>query len=211
MVDQEIKVVDFLEGATSLLEAATMLAEKSIELVSLAGRGYRIKDDEFKDGYGFLIRPDNTLVNDRDRLATALMDLSSKHQYETPMQFAWEAHCVDHAAELLEEKGIDADKPLVFWVSEADDEAFGYQGWSQEIIDKMPEDVDEREAWFEENTDYVRSQEISERLSHHTLVEPLPLHWRGDVTLIISVLREHGLEVVEPESDDMCVMVLPGL
>lgn len=210
MVDPEIKVGELLEDSTDLLHAADKLREKANEFTSLAGQGYRLKGDTFVDGYGFLIKPDNTLTNDRDRLASALMDLQYKHKYNTPIHFAWEAECVHEAGELLDEQGISEDAPLVFWVGETDEDAFGYPGWSQVVVDKMPDDPEERGEWFKENLDFVKSQEIAERLSHHTLVGPLPLYWRGDPALIVATLREHGLEVVEPETEEMCIVVLPG-
>lgn len=209
VIDPEIKVAEILDGTTDLLEAADRLREKANEFTSLAGQGYRLAADEIKDGYGFLVKPDNTLTNDRDRLATAFMDLQYKHKYKTPIHFAWEADCVHEASELLQEDGVADDAPIVFWVSETDDDAFGYQGWSDEVVERMPENQEERAAWFKENVDYVKSQEVAERLAHHTLVGPLPLYWRGDAALIVKTLREHGLEVVEPESEEMCIVVLP--
>lgn len=209
MVDQEIKVGEFLNDASTLLDAAEKLRDQADTFVSLAGQGYRLKNDEFADGYGFLIKPDNTLTNDRDRLASAFMDLQYKHKYKTPIHFAWQADCVHEAQELLQEMGVGEGEPLVFWVSEADDDAFGYQGWSREVYERMPDDIAERQAWFNDNLDFVKSQETAERLSHHTLVGPLPIYWRGDSELICKTLREQGLRVIDPESEELCIVVLP--
>lgn len=214
MEQHDIKVSELLEGATTLIEVSEKLLEKAAYFESLAGQGYTLKNDEIKDGYGWLIKPDNTLTNDRDRLASAFMDLQNKHQFVTPLSWAWEASCVHDASDLLEERYPDLgdNDGLVFWTAETDDDAFGYQGWSNVIYDLIPKDkgTGERDAWIAANSDFIKSQEIAERLSHHTLVAPLPLYWRGDSGLIASVLREHGLTVIAPEAEENCVIVVPG-